>query len=99
MVTLHIEHPVFDFVAWKRTFDAFGERRMHGGVRSYRVLRPIDDPKFAIIDLEFDDVGAAREFLSMLAKLWESAEGTLIATPLARILETVEQQAVTPPAR
>jgi hypothetical protein len=94
MPTLHIEHAVFDFDAWKRTFDSFADQRAHGGVRRYRVSRPVDDPCYAIIDLDFDETAAAQAFLAMLRKLWEHAEGKLIEQPRARIVDTVEQQTI-----
>lgn len=91
MPTLHIEHSVFDFDVWKRTFDSFAEKRAQGGVRTYRVSRPVDDPNYAIIDLEFDTVPEATAFLAMLRQLWEKAEGRIITKPRGQIFDTVEQ--------
>ncbi len=90
MPTLHIEHAVADYDAWKRTFDAYAEHRARGGVRSYRVMRPVDDPKYAVIDLEFADTAAAQAFLAMLRTLWQRVDGTLIHGPRAHILDTVD---------
>jgi len=91
MTTLRIEHAVADFDAWKRTFDAYAQHRARGGVRRYRVMRPVDDPRYSVIDLEFDDGGAAQAFLAMLESLWRRVEGTLITAPRARIVETIEE--------
>src|SRR5687768_2051616 len=81
MTTLHIEHVVPDFDAWKRTFDSYATKRAEGGVRSYRVLRPIDDQSYSIVDLEFDDVASAQAFLAMLEQLWARRDGTIIKQP------------------
>src|SRR5688572_16672811 len=94
MPTLHIEHAVPDFDTWKKTFDSYATARERGGVRSYRVLRPVEEPNFAIIDLEFDDGANARAFLAMLQELWKRVDGTIVTRPHGRILDTVEAQAI-----
>jgi len=91
MTSLHIEHAVPDFAAWKRTFDAYAGHRARGGVRAYRISRPIDDPGYAIIDLDFDDPVAATAFLTMLRGLWERVDGTIVIQPRATIVETIEE--------
>jgi hypothetical protein len=66
MSTLHIEHPISDFETWASAFDQFSDARRDAGVRSHRVLRPLDNPCFVVVDLEFDTNEAAlafREFL------------------------------------
>ena len=51
MYILRIEHPVSDFDGWKKAFDSDPIGREKSGVRRYRVLRPIDDAKYVMIDL------------------------------------------------
>ncbi|MBI4957513.1 MAG: hypothetical protein HY908_36235 [Myxococcales bacterium] len=51
---------------------------------------PEGDTHYAIIDLEFEEVGAARAFLTMLEGLWQRVAGTIGTKPSGRILETVE---------
>ena len=63
MAILRIEHPVPDFDAWKAAFDSDPVGRQRGGVRRYRVLRPVDDPNFVLVDLEFDSSSEAESFL------------------------------------
>ena len=92
MTTLHIEHVVFDFETWKRTFDGFADRREKGGVTGYRVSRPYEDGKLAVIDLEFAERAQAEAFLAMLRELWTRVEGKVIEKPRAVILETVERR-------
>jgi len=91
MITLRIEHPVPDFDARKKAFDADPAGRQAGGVRTYRVLRPVDDRNFAIVDLEFDDVAMAQAFLEKLKAVWQGAEGKVMNAPRARITETVQR--------
>ncbi len=90
MAILQIEHPVSDFASWKKAFDSDPIDRKHSGVRRYRILRPIDDPKYVAVDLEFDSIGKAEACLASLRKLWTRVEGTVMQNPRARIVETVE---------
>ena len=90
MTVLRIEHPVPDYEAWKRTFDADPADRAGSGARRYRILRATDDPNVVMIDLEFDTTGEAEAMLTSLRTLWERVQGTLISDPRARIVEPVE---------
>jgi hypothetical protein len=90
MVLLHIEHAVPNFEAWKATFDGDPVGRQKMGVRSYRVLRPMDNPNFAIIDLEFDSLSQAESLLAAMQRVWSRVSGTLIHNPQWRIAEVVE---------
>lgn len=82
MSILHIEHPITDFETWAAAFGRFGDARRDAGVRSHRVLRPVDDPCYVVVDLEFDTDEAAlafREFLRTV--VWAAPEN---APALAR---------------
>ena len=88
MVTLRIEHVVPDFAAWKRAFDSDPLNRRQSGVRSYRSLRPIDNPLYVTMDLDFDDRPAADSFLIRLRELWRNVN--VMREPKAQILEIVD---------
>lgn len=91
MPTLHIEHPITDFETWRGAFERFEDARRSAGVTAQRVQRPVDDPKYVVIDLEFDSLEGAQGFLGFLeAKVWSNAEASpaLDGKPVARILET-----------
>jgi hypothetical protein len=91
MSILQIEHPVRDYDGWKRAFDSDPIGRKAGGVRRHRVSRPPDDPRYVVIDLEFDSVLEAEAFLDRLRGLWSRVvEEGLIGEPLARVLEVDE---------
>lgn len=90
MYILRIEHPVPDFDGWKRAFDSDPVGREKSGVRRYRVLRPVDDANYVMIDLEFDSAGQAEALLAALRGLWGSVEGQIMTNPQARIVEAVE---------
>jgi len=90
MIILHIEHPVPSFEGWKQAFDSDPVGRKQSGVRRYRVLRPLDDPHYAIIELEFDSLAEAEALLAALRNLWSRVEGSVMTNPQARIVETVE---------
>ena len=90
MVLLHIEHAVPNFDAWKAAFDSDPVGRQKSGVRCYRVLRPADNPNFAIIDLEFDSSSEAESLLAAMQQVWQRVGGTLIQNPQWRISEVVD---------
>ncbi len=90
MATLHIEHPISDFETWSSAFARFEDARRSAGVRSHRVQRPIDDPKYVVIDLDFDAPEQARKFLQFLQmNVWANRENSpaLAGEPQAMILE------------
>lgn len=90
MTVLRIEHPVPDFEAWKRAFDGDPVGRSRAGVRSYRILRGVDDPNYVMVDLEFDAQDQAEAMLTSLRELWARVEGTIMSNPQARVAEPVE---------
>ena len=93
MVILQIEHPVPSFDAWKKAFDSDPVNRKQSGVRRYRVLRTIDNPNYAIIDLEFDSVNEAEGLLAAMREVWRGVQGTIIEnSPRVRIVEAVESK-------
>jgi len=91
-VLIQLEHPVRNFESWKMAFDRDPVQREAGGVRRYRILRPVDDPAYVAVDLEFDDRAKADAFLDALHRLWQSpvAQSALAGAPRARIVEAVE---------
>jgi hypothetical protein len=92
MIILHIEHTVNNFDAWKASFDTFEDFRQKSGVRNYRVTRPIDNPNFAMIDLEFDSLKEAEALLAGVQQVWERVNGTLIHNPQWRFSEVVQMK-------
>ena len=95
MPTLHIEHAIVDFDLWKAAFDRFSELRKQSGVFRHRLQRPVDDPKYVVIDLDFDTTGQAEWFLAFLQeKVWSSRENApaLAGPPQTKILEPVTNQ-------
>jgi hypothetical protein len=75
MSILHIEHPITDFGTWSAAFDRFSDARRAAGVRSHRVLRPVDDSCYVIVDLEFDTEDAAVAFRTFLqTEVWAIPE-------------------------
>jgi hypothetical protein len=90
MFMLRIEHPVPDFDGWKKAFDGDPTHREDSGVRRHRVLRPLDDPRYVMIDLEFETAREAEAMLAALRRLWGRVEGTVMSNPRARITEIAE---------
>lgn len=95
MPTLHIEHGIVDFDLWKAAFDRLAEFRNQSGVLRHRIQRPVDDPEYVVIDLDFDTIGQAEAFVQFLrTKVWSSRENApaLAGTPQTRILEPVSNR-------
>jgi hypothetical protein len=89
MFTLSIEHAISDFPTWKQAFDRFGEAREQAGVLSHRVRRPVDDPNYLVIELDFEareNADAFQQFLHSV--VWSNADAApaLVGTPETRIL-------------
>lgn len=71
MTTLHIEHPITDYQQWKAAFDRAEPLRTDGGVVAHRVSQPIDDDRYIVVQLDFDDAGRANAFLDLLrTRIW-----------------------------
>ena len=92
MFVLQIEHPVFDFESWKKAFDSDPVGRERSGVRRYCILRPTDNPKYIMVDLEFDDVQKAEATQTKLRALWGQVEGKIMENARARIVEITESK-------
>ena len=93
MHILHIEHPIIDFDTWKANFDRFDDFREQSRVRGYRVLRPVDDGHYIIVDLEFDSTTDAEALLAGLRQHWRGLEGSAVPVdtkPHVRIAEAAE---------
>jgi hypothetical protein len=94
MTILHIEHPMRDFDTWKKAFESDPAGRERSGVRRYQILRPIDDPNYVMIDLDFESARAAEAFLAAMREVWRSpkAAPALAGSPQTRIVEVVESK-------
>jgi len=92
MATLHIEHSVSDFDTWSAAFARFADARRQAGVRRQRIQRPVDDPAYVVVDLEFDTVSDADRFLGFLRQnVWSSSANApaLAGQPQTRVFEEV----------
>ena len=73
MTTLHIEHPITDYDTWRAAFDRFADARRRAGVIGGRVARPVDDPRYIVVSLDFDTADRAAGFLRFLeTTVWAS---------------------------
>jgi hypothetical protein len=94
MPVVHLEHAVTDFATWKAAFDRDPIDRRKLGVRRHRILRPIDDPDYVMVELDFDTMEEAEACRVALGRLWASraAAPALLGTPQTRIVEAVEDR-------
>jgi hypothetical protein len=92
MYLLRIEHPIINYEGWKKAFDNDPAGRQKSGVLQYRVLRPVDDVNFIMIDLEFNTAAEAEALLAEMRVIWGKVEGKIMMNPKARIVEIVESR-------
>jgi hypothetical protein len=91
MITLHIEHAITDMETWRAAFDRLEAARKNAGVRTQQVRRPIEDPAYVVVDLDFDDIAAAEKFRDFLEHtVWSSGMSSpaLVGRPQTKILES-----------
>lgn len=91
MYTLHVEHGIKDFALWKQAFDRDPVDRAASGVVGHRISRPVDDPHYVVVELDFEDLSQAEQLLANLkANVWNSSavSPALQGAPQTRILES-----------
>jgi len=89
MATLHIEHPIKDFLTWKAAFDRFADNRKQAGVAVERIQQPHDDPNYILVQLDFPSVEQAMKFQTFLeTRVWNAPANSpgLAGSPKARVL-------------
>ncbi len=94
MATLHIEHAITDFPTWYGAFQRFEEARTRAGVLRHRIFQPVDDPRYVVVELDFDSAAGAHAMLAFLTtQVWSSPASApaLVGAPRARILEPASQ--------
>jgi hypothetical protein len=92
MYTLQIEHAIKDFDMWKAAFDRDPADRAGSGVTAQRINRPVDDPRYVVVELDFEQPGQAEAFLAKLHEtVWNSPDvaPALLGAPKTRVLESV----------
>jgi hypothetical protein len=97
MATLHIEHAITDYATWKAAFDRFAERRNAAGVTAHRIHQPVDDPRYVVLQLDFDSPQRAIAFRGFLeSQVWSTPANSpgLVGSPRAVVLVEPVGQAV-----
>ena len=90
MPTLLIEHSISDFDTWNDAFARFAAHRQESGVLRERIMQPVDDPHYVLVDLEFATLEAARRFQQFLeTQVWSTPANSpaLVGSPRARIAD------------
>lgn len=90
MPIVQIEHEVRDFEAWKIAFDNGPANRKEAGVLRYRILRPVDDPHYVMVEVEFESTEEARAFIDAMQDVWDGLAYKSAASPRARIVDALE---------
>ncbi|MDQ0756940.1 hypothetical protein [Arthrobacter sp. B3I4] len=91
MYTLQIEHKIKDFGMWKTAFDRDPVNRAASGVTGHRISRPVEDPHYVVVELDFEQRDQAEALLANLrATVWNSSSAApaLQGVPTTRILES-----------
>ena len=89
MVTLLIEHAISDYDTWRTAFDRFATTRRDAGVRAERIARPVDDPAYVVVTLDFDTADRAEGFRQFLTtRIWAdpASSPALAGSPRATVL-------------
>lgn len=92
MIIVRIEHEVMSYDGWKKAFDSDPIDRKKSGVKRYHIYQPVDNMKFVIIDLEFDDMTAAHATYAALQRMMTKVVGTLIIGPKITVLNEIESK-------
>jgi hypothetical protein len=95
MTTLRIEHPITDLNLWLAAFDRLAAARANAGVQAQRVLHPVDDPSYIVVDLDFPTTDEAQRFLAFLQdNVWSSAAKSpaLAGTPQTKLLQAASSK-------
>ena len=90
MIILRIQHKVENYEMWKKTFDSDPINRKQSGVLRHRIFQLTDDPRYVIIDLEFNTINDAEAVLIALHNLWKNVEGSIMFNPQSQIINLVE---------
>lgn len=91
MATLLIEHSISDYDTWHAAYTRLAGRRKEGGVQRERIMQPVTDPHYVLVDLEFATLEEAQRFQHFLETLvWSNPTSSpaLIGSPQARIVDT-----------
>ncbi|MCU1568275.1 MAG: hypothetical protein JWQ56_3212 [Pseudarthrobacter sp.] len=90
MFTLQIEHGIKDFGMWKAAFDQDPVDRAASGVVAHRINRPVDDPHYVVVELDFNSREQAESLLARLQdRVWNiAAAPALQGAPKTRIVES-----------
>ncbi len=94
MTTLRIEHEISDYGIWKTAFDSFAAARAQAGVDGIAIRQPVDDPRYVLLDLEFETRSRAEAFEQFLQQhVWSSPTSApgLAGEPRTRILDVMSQ--------
>jgi hypothetical protein len=90
LYTLQIEHHITDFPTWKSAFDRDPVNRGASGVLAHRIGRPVGDPHYIVVELDFADLEKAEQLLSNLREhVWRfhANAPALSGAPKTRIIE------------
>jgi hypothetical protein len=90
MPTLLIEHSISDYETWRAAFGRFSDRRKEGGVVHERIMQPVHDPQYVLVDLEFATLEEAQRFQQFLEnEVWSNPANSpaLVGSPRARIAD------------
>lgn len=91
MATLLIEHPITDYDTWHAAYSRMAGRRAAGGVQRERIMQPVADSHYVLVELEFAAVEEAQRFQHFLeTQVWsDPAHSPAVqGRPQARVVDT-----------
>ena len=92
MTTLHIQHDVQDFAAWKHAFDQNPLRRDRCGVTRYVMYRAVAEPRMVFVQMTFEKREDAEAYLLGLERMLPSVDDAagFGSVPQAWLLDEIE---------
>jgi hypothetical protein len=74
-----MRHPVADYDAWRRAYDAFGDERRTLGATGDAVWQSLDDARDVTVSMDFATAHAARAFAdSARVRAWMEEAGVAV---------------------
>lgn len=91
MTDILVRHRVEQYDRWKNVFDKLVDTRKSSGEKSFRILRPEDDPDNLYLFFEWDSAEHAREFFKSPALKDAMQNGGVAEAPEIHFMKQAAQ--------
>ena len=91
MTQVLVNHKVKDYDKWKEVFDNFAPTRRTGGEKSYRILRPSENPNDLTLLFEWDTPEHAQTFMKSTELKKAMERGGVAGEPTIQFLTEIDK--------